>query len=782
MKVSRNWLSDFVKVDDYKALASEFNLKSMENTYYKLVTAKKLVVGHVLELEDHPNANKLHVLKVDVKDEVLQIICGAPNVKKGQKVIVALVGATLPGNVKIRKSKIRGIESCGMCCSLEELGLDMNLHNEYGIHVLPPDAPVGEDVLKYMGLDDEIMELDLTPNRGDLLSIMGVAIDVGAITNQRVEKRKLDFPIAEEKNNIKIVLDTDKCLQYNARLVKNIKIKESPMWLKVRLMASGIRPINNVVDITNYVLMETGQPMHAFDYDLFGSDTVLVRNANAKESFVTLDDVTRVLTNEDIVITNGQEAKCLAGVMGGKNSAINDETKNVLLESAIFDPISIRKTSGRLNLRSDSSMRYEKGVDANRTIYALDLACKLLVDLAEATVTKGTATVCNQDLSDKLINIKMDYLSRLVGIEVSKASAKDIYERLGFKVEDLGDSLNVYVPVRRNDIAIKQDLVEEYIRIYGMNNIPSTLPKNDSVGGFKASQILKRKVKNTLLGLGLSETITYSLIKEKDVYDYTTKEVEYIKVLSPLSEDRAVMRLSPLNGLVEVLSYNANRKLNNLALFEISDIYSAKQQTRVLSLALTGIQSQTTHQGSYERADFYYIKGIIARLAKEARVSFKYVKPETTNKNFNINQTAYIYLDNKYVGFITKLHPQKAKEFDLQDVYLAEISTQAFVNNQKIQFEEIQKYPEITRDIAIVTKKDVVASDIIEVIKEAGKKLLTSVVVFDVYTGAKVKPDEKSIALKLTFSDKNKTLEVNEVNERMDKIMKKLSAFGAKLR
>lgn len=513
MRVKLEWLNELVDIEglSIEEIVEKLSLYSTEvETVEKLVNATNLVIGYVKECVKHENSDHLSVCKVDIGSEVLQIICGAPNVKAGQHVIVALNGAVLPNGLKIKKTKIRGVESNGMICSLLELGIEkkyVNEENQSGIYVFKDEVKVGSDALKALNLDDYIIELGLTPNRGDLLSMLGVAIEVSAVFNRQLKPLAFSIPKEESLGKLSVISETDKSLVYFGKVFKNVEIKRSPTWLISRLIAFGIRPINSVVDVTNYILALFGQPLHAFDYNKLG-EKILVRNAHKDEEILTLDNVKRKLREDDIVITNGVKPVAIAGVMGGKDTEVDENTTSIVLEAAVFDSKSVRNTSQRLGLRSDSSIRFEKGVDLNRTRFALNYASYLLQEIAGAKVGE---TVVDKEVSlpPRRIKITEKDIESKLGIFINKETIKVLLERLKFAVTD---NLEVIIPTRRNDILIKEDVIEEIGRLYGYHHLPITLPKTDSIGGLNHIQEVRRTIKSTLLGLGLNENITYSLV------------------------------------------------------------------------------------------------------------------------------------------------------------------------------------------------------------------------------------------------------------------------------
>ena len=596
MKVSKNWLSEYLDLSKYsdEELYKIINFKVCEiETYKKMVEATNLTVGLVKECVMHPDSDHLHVCQVEIRPgEVSQIVCGAPNVEAGKKVIVALPGAVLPGDFKIKPSKIRGVESNGMLCSLQELGIEEKYVDEEfknGIYLFNDDVEVGEDPLKVLGFDDTIIDLELTSNRSDLLSIEGVAFDVAAATNQKVYPVCADFEVSDKKNPVSVKVLTDKCYKYNARYLANVKIMPSPQWMKARLIASGIRPINNVVDITNFVLMEMGQPLHAFDADKLGN-TIVVRQAYENEKLKTLDDIERTLSPEDIVITDGKDAVCVAGVMGGLSTEVEKDTKNIVLEAAYFDPLSIRKTSTKIGLKSESSTRFERKIDYDRVERALDYACQLMVELAGATVYDGVARDVKVTLEPKYVTITTEKINRVLGTDLSDEFVLGIFDRLAYEYTKNGLEYTIKLPSRRMDLEPSvQDIIEDVARMYGYDNIPTTIAATRDKGYLTYSQKRTRLIRQILANLGLNEAVSYSLISEAELGYYVEVVKEPIKVLMPLTEERAYMRESVLNGLVDAIAYNKARKNENLAFFEISNVHTKDSEDLHLGIALNGL-------------------------------------------------------------------------------------------------------------------------------------------------------------------------------------------------
>ncbi len=775
MKVSLNWLKELVDVNvNIKELTDKYNIHSAEvEEYYNLVDASNLVVGYVVKKEKHPNADKLSVCQVDIGGELSQIVCGAPNVEAGQKVIVSLPGAILPGNFKIKKSTIRDIESNGMICSLSELGIDKKYHNEEGIHVLPEDTVVGKSALQEMFLDDEVMVLDITPNRADLLSMMGLAYDTAAILDTKIHLNTPHVTEIDEVNPVVIKIDTPNCTAYSARVIKDIVVKESPLYMQARLIAAGMRPINNVVDITNYVMLETGQPLHAFDYDLFNSDTITIRMAKEKELLVTLDEKERVLTKDDILITNDKTGVALGGVMGGFDTEINNESTTILLESAVFEPVHIRRTSSRLDLKSEASARFERKVDPKRTILALDMAAELFSKYAGGKVLKGISVIDNTFKDDVEVSLSLEKINHYLGIDLSLDIIKETLTKLAFRFELTNTTFKIFVPSRKQDVVTYQDIIEEVGRVIGYDKLPLTLPSTVSQGRLTDYQEFRRLIKKTMASLGLDEAITYALINERKVYDFTKVQDEVVKVAMPMSLDRSTLVHTPLNGLVEAIKYNNARKNNDVFLFELGKKYEKDNETLLLCGALSGEISNVAWQGKKEVVDFFTVKGILESLFLKHGLSHLEFKQMSDYKNLHPHQSAYIVDRTGTVGFIGKLHPKYAKDNDLKDVFVFELDVLKMYNLRRPlkKGKEINKFPSIYRDIAIVVDKEVVAKDLTNTIQKAGKRMLVSINVFDLYIGESLGKNKKSLALRMEFSDPAKTLETSDVDARTKEIL-----------
>ena len=786
MKLSTNFLKDYIDIDvDVKQLAEDMTRVGNEyDSASNLINATKLVIGQITECEPHPDSDHLHLCKVNIGTEVLDIVCGAPNARTGLKVIVALDGAILPDKT-IKKGMIRGKESNGMLCSIAELGIEhkfLKPEDSEGIAELGEDAEIGGDPIKYLQMDDGVIDFELTANRGDLLSILGMAYEVGAIYDKKVKDVDLKHKeLGEDINKtFKTEVKTANCSKLLVKKVENVKIEESPIFIKNRLIASGIRPINNVVDISNYVMLELGQPLHFYDADKLGNKLV-VRMAEDGEKLTTLDNVERTLTSEDIVIADATHGVGLAGVMGGLETEVEPDTKNIIIESAIFDSVKVRKTSKKI-VRSEASNRFEKGLDPERTTMAIERACKLLEEYAGGTVVTGTVEYDKTNNKEKEIEITFKNINDVLGTVIPNEEILNVFRKLGFSYKVNGEKIKVTVPTRRLDISIKEDLIEEVSRIYGVDNIEGKLPIVPMrKGSYDKTQ---REIRNKMIALGLKETLTYVLINDKEVNGYTLDKFEPLKLLDPITEDRNTLRYSMIPSLYKVYEYNKAREQKDISIFEIGKGFYKKGEVYGEDTKLCVLMSgkYSTGLNNNKTVDFYVIKGIAEEVLDYLGYSGRYsfMKQEMP-KEMHPGQSAMINVNGSNIGMIGKIHPSVTKD----DVYVLEINLDELFTKKvgKMKYKEFSKFPSINKDIALVVDKKSVSKDIEKVIKSAGGSLLTNIEVFDVYTGVGVGIDKKSIAYSLTFSDMKKTLTDEEINGLMDKIIDAVSKkCGAELR
>lgn len=782
MRISTNWLNDYVDISDenLRELADKVTNAGVNVETVEEYNNPLLVVGQLLDVFDHPDSDHLHVCKVDVRDEVLQIICGANNVQKKMKVIVAKEGCTLPDGTVIKKTAMRGVESQGMLCALMELDLEENTPENYakGICRLPDEALVGSNPYNYLGLDDTIFNLDLNPNReADCTNHIGFAYEVAAVLGKKVEKPETKCKTSEEsvKDELDVQVITDNCPMYNARKVKNVVIKESPDFIKERLLNCGMRPINNVVDISNYIMLEYGQPLHFFDADKLGKH-ILVRMAEKGEKIVTLDNVERKLTPEDIVITDGDKPVCVAGVMGGANSGIDESTKDVVIEAAIFDSLKIRYTSKRLDLKSEASRRYEHGLNYEYTLEAIDRACYLLEKYADAVVLSDVITYDATDKTPKVAKVTLEKIDSLLGLEISLDAAKKCLTNLQFPFELKGEEFTVTIPNRRNDVAMREDLVEEIGRLYGYQHIENHMPRLDIRRGVYVGNVALRKaVSKRLRALGLNETRTYTLISPEMDNLFTYERKNSIPLLKPMNTDKSIIRQSLLPSLKGVYEYNLARNNRDVNVYEIANTYAnVEEEDMKLAILMSGEYMGNAWQGVHTKSDFYVLKGIISNLLDYLGYQDRYsFTPANDIPDMHPGATALVNIDNRPIGYMGRVHPGVIKK----EAYVLEISLSLLAEKKtrSYKFKEQNKFPSIVKDVAFVMSKSMNSLTVEKEIRRSSGKLLKNISVFDVYVGENVKPDEKSIAYSLTFEDETRTLTSEEVNELFNKVIEEVT-------
>ena len=778
MILSRNFVKDYIDLDDNLSIEKIAQDTTRVGNEYdsaeKFINATNLVIGQIKTCEEHPDSDHLHVCMVDVGDKTLQIVCGAPNARAGIKVIVALVGANLPNDVTIKKGTIRGVESNGMMCSIAELGLDnkfLTEEDKKGICELGQDAIVGEDPIKYLGFDDEVIDFELTANRGDLLSMLGMAYELGAIYNKKVKDVDINYKETGKDINqtFNIDIQTNNCSVFLAKKVENVEIKESPAFIKNRLMACGIRPINNVVDISNYVMLELGQPLHFYDADKLNSE-IIVRMAKNGEKLTTLDNIERTLDENDIVISTKEKSIGLAGVMGGLETEVVPQTKNIIIESAIFDGVRVRKTAKKI-LRSEASNRFEKGLDSNRTYMAINRACHLLEKYANGTVIEGMCTYDQSQKEDKKIEITFKNITDVLGTNISNNDILDVFTKLGFSYEADDKKAIVSVPRRRLDISIKEDLIEEVGRIYGVDNIEGKLPVLPVKQGSYDKQT--REIRNKMVSLGLNETLSMIFTSDKEAKKYTTDDFEVVKLLDPLAEERNALRYSLIPSMVKIYEYNKARENKDVCIFEIGKGFYKKQEEYGENQKIVALMTGKYYLGVGNSAnvDFYVIKGVVEELLNFLGYENRYTieMPDQIPNEFHKGQTANINVNGQIVGIVGKLHPEVTKD----DVYVMEINLDELLSKRvgKMKYKEISKFPNVKKDVAFVMKKDIPSVEVEKVIKKAGGKLLTNIEVFDVYTGENIGKDEKSVAYSLTLKNKKKTLTEEEITKIFENII-----------
>ncbi len=789
--ISMDWIGDYVDLDGVnlndladKITKAGINVEAVINN-----KIEGLVVGQILDIKPHPDSDHLNICNVDIGSSKIQIVCGAPNVKKDLKVIVALPNAILPGDFEIKKSTIRGVESNGMICALFELGLEEKTEVTYkkGIEELPDNIKVGTDYNSYAGIDDTIYKLDLNPNRAiDCTNHIGFAYEVAAILNKKVKLPDSDFKEIDDSinNHFKLEVETDKCKYYTAKMAIDVKIKESPDFIKRRLIKAGMRPINNVVDISNYVMLEYGQPLHFFDKDKV-KDKILVRMANEKEEIITLDMKKRILKKEDIVITDGEKPICIAGVMGGENTEVDENTKNILIESAIFEPYNIRYTSINLDLRSEASVRYERGLNYEYTLKAISRACYLLEKYADAKILKDTVIYDKLEKKEKIAKVTKEKTCKVLGVEVTDDDIKDAFDRLGFPYKYENFEYIVSIPNRRLDVSIKEDLIEEIGRLYGFDRIEAKLPILDNkIGSYSPFVKFRKDISKRLRSLGLNEVRTYTLVSPKEASQFDFDKNEFVKLDKPMSVDKSICRRSLIPSLLKTIYYNKARGTNDIMIYEISTTYfDTDKEELKLGISMMGNYINTSWMGKNIKVDFYVLKGILENLLNYLGLNNRYsiVENDEFSSEMHPGMSALIVVNGIKLGYFGRVHPKVSKD----EIYVLELNLSKLyeIKTGNIKYKEVSIYPSSNLDLAFVTKKDTKAKDIMDIIKKASGKLLTNIELFDLYEGENVLSDEKSLAFKLTFSALDHTLDNSELTDIMNKIIKEVeSKTNSKLR
>lgn len=779
--ISLEWVKDYIDIEDQDLKELAVKITKAGINVEKVITnhIDHLVIGKVVECKDHPNSDHLHVCQVEIGNGyTTQIVCGAENVKEGIKVIVAMPGAVLPGDFEIKASKIRGEESNGMICALFELGLEEKTDETYakGIHVLADDAPVGEDPMKYLGLDDTRYELDIHKHRNnDCYYHIGFAYEIAAILNRKVTLPERSYKESKEKiaDYINLKVETQDCPYYSGKIAKNVVIKESPDFIKKRLVAAGMRSINNVVDISNYVMLEYGQPLHFFDYDKLGKQ-VLVRNAKEGEEIVTLDGKERILEANDIVITDGKEPVCIAGIMGGLNSDVDENTKTIFIESAIFNPVQTRYTSARLNLKSEASIRYGKGLSEEYTKQALDRACHLLEKYADATIISGSVLENRIPDEKKTVTFRKEEVNKLLGIEISESDMEHELDRLDFPYTLQNGVFTVEIPKRRLDIDPNvNDIAEEIGRLYGYQNLVSTLPRVPiRKGAYVGAVALRKDLSKRLRSLGLNEVKTYTLTSPTMASKFRYETKEQIVLPNPMSVDKSVIRTSILPSLLTVYEYNKARKVSDVMIYEIANTYDKnREEDAKVAILMKGNYIQNSWSTTGMKTDFYLMKGICENVLNYLGFQNRYTFQPKEIADLHPGISAEVLLDRKPIGIIGKVHPSTCKD----DVYVMELSMTALMKPGKnLKFKAAPKYPEISKDMAFIVSKDVTNDQITNVIRRAGGRNLVDISVFDVYVGENVGEGNRSIAYTVTFNDPTRTLNDEEVMQVFNKIIEEV--------
>nr|WP_307774578.1 phenylalanine--tRNA ligase subunit beta [uncultured Cetobacterium sp.] len=788
MLISLDWLKQYVDIkEDIKELENTLTMigQEVEAIEEQGKGLDKVLIGQITEYGKHPEAEKLTLLKVNVGgEEDLQIVCGAPNHKLGDKVVVATIGAVLPGDFKIKKSKIRGIESQGMLCSEVELGLGTEGD---GIIILPEDAPIGIEYREYKKLNDVIFELEITPNRPDCLSYIGIAREIAAYYGRKIKCPEFESKTIIESINtghidIKIE-DKERCKRFSGKVIKNINVGDSPEWLKKRLISMGLKPINNVVDATNYILFECNQPLHAYDLSKVEGRKIVARKAAAGEKIVTLDGEERELNNEELVIADAVKPLGIAGIMGGEESKVTESTTEIFLECAYFTPDNIRKTSKNIGISSDSSYRFERGLDIENTVEVLERAAELISQLTGGEILEGCIDRYVEKYEKIEIPLNIEKLRKFMGKNIEIEVVGKILTNLGIEIKTLNSTTLIATPPSyRGDLTRTADLYEEIIRMYGFDNIENKMPEESIRPGVKDSMtIVVDESKEILSKLGLQEVINYSFISKEAIKILGISE-DTLEITNPISDDMAVMRPTLMYSLLCNLRDNLNRNQNGLKFFEVSRVFTPKEdglanETLRAAIALCGKESKSLWNPKPESMNFYDLKGFVEKFLEYFGVS-RYQLERSTNSNFHPGRSADIKIGKVVIGTFGEIHPDLAENLDIKKerAYLAELdlTTLLTYRGKKVKYEKIVKYPEVTRDLAIVLDRDILVGKMLEDIKKSSN-LIESVAIFDVYQGEKIEADKKSVAISIVLRKKDGTLEENDINITVDKILKLIS-------
>lgn len=791
MLISYDWLQEYVDIDiEVPELAELLTLSGSEVDSIGAVGGrldKRIIVGQITELGLHPDG-KLLIAKVATTEESLTVVTGAPNVAVGQKVPVALVGSVLPSGQEIEAANFKGITSYGMLCSERELELG---DDASGIMILPTDTPVGRPLVDALRLNDPIIDLEIYPNRPDCLSVLGIAREVAAITGKPLRLPAIKVveagPSIQDLTSVRVE-DTKLCPFYSARVIRNIQVGPSPLWLQRRVVAGGMRPINNVVDITNFVLLEMGQPLHAFDYDQLAENRIVVRRAQPGEAITTLDGETRVLDQETLVIADAQRPVCIAGIMGGANTEVNSKTTSVLLEAAVFQGLGIRRTSRRLGLRSEASARFEKGLDPSQVTKALDRAAQLLVEIAGGEVSRGTIVVTTQQPEQRVVTFSPNRCNRLLGVSIPQEEMIRILESLQFEVTPgkKNGQVDVKVPTHRLDIELEADLIEEVARLYGYDRIPATLPKGVAQGGENSRLKVAAQIRNLLVGAGLTEILTYSF-DSPDSYrklnlpeDHELRQA--VTIQNPLTTDWSILRTSLVPHLLDVLRHNAQRQQHDLQIFEIGSVFIPEElpltkqpnERLTLGIALTGYYPRDWGFPPRE-VGFFELKGLVEAIFDDLGLSCQWEK--TNHPSLHPGRLAAVKVGNTKVGVLGEVHPEVGKSWELPArVYLAELSLELIlpqINRQK-RVDKLPRYPAIARDLALLAPDTILAQEVLEVIQAAGGDLVKEITLFDVYQGIQIPAGYRSLAYSVLYQASDRTLTDSEVEAVEGKIIAEL--------
>lgn len=791
MKVPFNWLKDYVDIDmTAEELGDALTLSGSK--VEEVVTAgaeiENIVTCQIDKIEQHPDAEKLKICQVNIGSEMIQIVTAADNMKEHDKVPVALHGAILADGSKIKKGKLRGEVSNGMFCSEEELGI-ADGKEVIGLMILPEDAPIGVCIKEYLGLNKQVLDFEITSNRPDCLSVVGMARETAATTRKTYRMPSTKFEVKCDKNindEIKVSVNDKLCNRYMARGVKNVKVAPSPTWMQERLLDAGVRPINNIVDITNFVMLELGQPMHAFDRRELKSSNIVVERAKDGDKFVTLDEIERELNSDVLCIKDGEEIVALAGIMGGLNSGVKDDTTEIVFESANFDGTNIRVNSKNLGLRTESSSRFEKDIDPNLAALALDRACALVEELGCGEIMEGTIDVYNNVKEEKTLEVSVSWINKFLGTSLEAEEMKRCLDSLDLKTTINGDTLEILVPTFRIDVDIREDVAEEVARIYGYNNIPATLISTSTEKEAKdKKQLLDEKVIDTMLASGLNQSISYSFVSPK-VFDKICVPEDsslrnVVKIKNPLGEDYSVMRTSTLPSMMESLARNYSRSNEIVRLFEIGKTYIPNSDENELPT-----ERNILTIGIYGQCDYFDLKGIVENLLDSLGLKSASFKRMSENPSYHPGKTAELILGRTSLGVLGEIHPDVNENYGVDvPCYVAELDLDAMYNFSKTEkaYKLLPKYPAITRDIALLVDDAVLVQEIEDAIRKAGGQVVEKVELFDVYKGAQIPEGKKSIAYAIAYRDPSKTLKDKDINKVHDKILRALEyKLGAQLR
>ncbi|WP_334328390.1 phenylalanine--tRNA ligase subunit beta [Companilactobacillus sp. HBUAS59699] len=809
MKISVNWLKEYIPVEHtVEEMADKISLTGIESSpVHNGEGLDKLVVGHITSIKPHPDSDHLNITTVDVgEDDDIQIVCGAPNVANDQYVIVALHGAHLPEGKRIKRGKIRGQESNGMICGLDEIGVPTKYvpeayHN--GIYVFPEVVAPGTDALTALGLDDDMVDLDITPNRADTLGMRGAAWEIGATYDEKPKftKPTIDESKVVDANDLTLNIENkDLVPDFLVRTLKNVTVGESPLWMQRRLWNQNIQPVNNVIDAANYVMIEYGQPIQAYDLDKLETKQITVRNAKSGEKFSTElnnqddeENTNTVLNKNDLVVASGDQILGLAGVAGGVSARVTNETKNIVLESAVFDGTSVRKAAQRHDLRGDASNRFEKGVDNGAVSEALIRATQLVDDNAHASEISDELVGIATEAKPTVIKGKISHINHLMGIELSSDEIMGIFDQLGFTAELDNDDVTVTIPTRRWDMSIEADLVEEVIRMHGYENLKGTLPAGmETAGGYSPKREFSNKLRNILLGQGMDEVTNFSLMNKKEAEDFNVIASNYTKLLHPMTEDHEYLRTSLIPGLINNVAYNQARNNNDISIFEQARIFNRldgvdrPEEVEYIAGAISGNIALDSWNTEAKKVDFYDVKGIVEELLSFTNIdaNFEYQATDEIS-NLHPGQTAEIIADGQSVGFIGKLHPDYQEEHSIDETFVFELNVDRLFGMQKrnVQAKTAPKYPSISRDLAILVNKDVENGSIIKDIFNNGGKYLIDVNIFDVYQGVNIKPNHKSLGYHLVFQNPEDTLTDDTVEKAFDVVKASLvQKFNVEIR